>query len=167
MMKYAVVLIFIIVYLGFNSGYYTDGPLVNHIIFNFSHTNWIHLTINSLAYISVFRMLEKTIRGWYIILFSLLIASLSSFYAIYDIPTMGASGMIYAMIGMWFSLVINKELIIVEKYIFKLYVFSVFFSLFVSYFNQHSNFKLHILCLVAGLISSLNRFGTHRSLFMS
>lgn len=165
-MKYIIVSIFIIVYLGFNKGYCVDSPLINHIIFNFSHVNWIHLVLNSLAYIGVFRTLQKTIHTYKIVLLPLLVSFLCSFYAVYPIPTMGASGMIYAMIGMFFAEVINGKLVINDKKMFDLYILSVVLALVISFFNHHSNFKLHILCLVIGLVLSLRHFGKPHFRFM-
>jgi membrane associated rhomboid family serine protease len=139
----------------FNVGYSNTTPLITHFTYNFSHVNIWHLVLNSLAYIGVFRMLEKSIKHWKIILLSLSVAIIASFFASYDIPTMGASGMIYAMIGMWFGLVMNKTLTIIDKKLFLIYCLSVILMLAVSFFKHNSNFLLHSYCLGLGVLTQI------------
>lgn len=149
-MKYAVVLIFIIVFSGFNQGYTEHTNWITHITFNFSHANWVHLLLNSIAYIGVFRTLQKTKSVWNIFLNSLLISILCSFFVYYDTPVMGASGMIYAMIGMFFSEIFTGKLVIVNRNLFGTYIVSVIIAICISAINPHSAFMLHLLCLIFG-----------------
>lgn len=154
-MKYLIVLVFIIVFSGFNQGYSVGSTFITHLTFNFSHVSWLHLVLNSIAYIGVFRILQKTMPSWWIFFFSFVIATTCSFFAVYSIPTMGASGMIYAMIGMYFAEIINKKLVVVDKRLFNIYIVSVILALSISLFNPHSAFGLHILCLTCGCLSSI------------
>ena len=155
-MKYIYVAVFVFVFIVFDLelGYTKDSPLYTHFTFMFQHAGIVHLVINSLAFIGVFRAMERFINKWTlsaVIVFSSFAASIISMY---DIPTVGASGMIYTMIGMFFGLIISGETAIIDKKKFSIFVLSVFLSLTISFLKENSNFLLHIYCMLFGFLSS-------------
>jgi membrane associated rhomboid family serine protease len=71
----------------------------------------------------------------------------ASFFSVHDIPTVGASGMIYAMFGMISFIVLFNQSTWKQKRVFFL---SIIFMLLFSYFNKSSNFGVHILSFMLG-----------------
>lgn len=147
-MQYIAVAIFIIVYIFFDKslGFSIGSPFYTHITYMFQHASIIHLVLNSLAFISFYRVLKSFVKGLMIQI--IFISFLVSFYSVQILPTVGCSGMVYAMIGMYFALLFHK--------VFKADVLNVavpvVVSLAFSFFNAHSNFKLHIMALALGFI---------------
>jgi membrane associated rhomboid family serine protease len=118
----------------------------------FQHAGIVHLIVNSLAFIGMFRVLEKFVNRWYISVSAVLIAFMMSFLSMYDIPTVGASAMVYVMIGIYISvtqLYDNIKIVNRKKYI--LFLLCVAVSLIVSYFKPQSNFFLHAFSLLMGI----------------
>ena len=146
-MQYLVVIIFIIVYLtsDLSLGYYYLSPFYTHFTYMFQHVGWMHLIFNSLAFIGLYRALSQV--KWLLpkIIFFSFIASYTS---VYLVPTVGASSMVYVMIGMLFGLIKTRRIKIKNLYVF---MFSVGLMLTVSFFKHSSNSWLHVWCLVFGI----------------
>lgn len=116
---------------GHQLGYTATSPWWTHLTYNFQHANLWHLLLNSVSFYYLFRALERaipfrTVRQKFATcaLLPLAIATAASFFTPYPqyllnllhhLPTLpllggaggghpvvGASGMIYAMIGMYF-----------------------------------------------------------------
>ncbi|MCL2650321.1 MAG: rhomboid family intramembrane serine protease [Candidatus Azobacteroides sp.] len=151
-MKYIFVLIFLIVFITFDKsiGYTDKSPVWTHFTYMFQHANIIHLTINSLAFIGMFRILEKIINKYELAIAILLIGFLASFMSMYQLPTVGISGAIYAMVGIYFGMITTKKLIIKDKNKLYVFIFSIILCLTVSFFKHNSNFWLHIFSLIMG-----------------
>jgi len=148
-MKYLFVLIFIIVFIFFDKsiGYTDTSPVWTHFTYMFQHANIVHLVINSLAFIGMFRVLEKSINKYVLAAIILSIGFIVSFLSMHKIPTVGISGAVYAMVGIYLAMILTKKLIIKDRR--KLYIFiaSVILCLTVSFFKTNSNYGLHLLCL--------------------
>lgn len=151
-MKHLLILIFILVFIffGHELGYNASSPWWTHITYNFQHADWLHLIFNSVSFFYIFRALERFIRPRLIITVSLLAAFTASLFCIYDVPTVGASGMVYAMVGMYFALVSAKRVRYKDKT--RLYIFIACVALFltVSFIKQNSAGMLHLLSLIFG-----------------
>lgn len=157
-MKYIYVLIFIVVYIicGLEIGYTYQSSLYTHFTYMFQHSGIVHLLINSLAFIGMFRTMEKFVNKWLLSVSIIIISFAASFTAMYDIPTVGASAMIYAMIGMFFGMTIyckNIKITDTKKYL--LFLSVVVISLTISFFKHNSNFALHFFSMIWGGIISL------------
>ena len=153
-MKYLIVLTVLIVFTFFNKslGYTNASPLWTHFTYMFQHANLIHLLINSLAFIGMFRILEKIINKYILLATILSIGFLTSFLSMYEIPTVGASSMVYAMIGIFFGSTISRRIKIADIKKYLLFILGVALSLTVSFFKPNSNFELHIYSMLFGLI---------------
>jgi membrane associated rhomboid family serine protease len=81
----------------------------------------------------------------------ILIAFLASFFAEYSLPTVGASGMVYAMIGMYIGLLLLRKIRILKK---DLYIFLISIGLMfaISVFKHNSNYILHAICFISGIL---------------
>lgn len=167
-MKYLIVLICIIVYIFFGNelGFAIGTPWYTHFTYIFQHASVWHLVINSLAFIGFYTQLEKinnypSLRGGttkqptthYPLPTSLLIAFLASFVSMYKLPTVGLSGVVYAMIGIYIGQTLTDANIkIANTRRYMLFLLAVGLSLTISLFTHNSNIILHIVCLVIGLV---------------
>jgi len=68
-----------------------------------------HLILNSLSFFYLFRALERYSMPRFIVFCSLLSAFIASFFCIYEQPVVGASGMVYAMVGMYFAILLKNR----------------------------------------------------------
>jgi membrane associated rhomboid family serine protease len=157
-MKYIYVFIFIIVFILFDLdlGYTTNSSLYTHLTYILQHASIVHLVLNSLAFISMFRTMQKFINKYLLSGLIIIISFTSSFFAMYNTPTVGASAMIYAMVGMYFGMTIfynNIKITDIKKYL--LFTSTVIISLSVSFFKPNSNFDLHCFSILFGFIASL------------
>jgi membrane associated rhomboid family serine protease len=118
----------------------------------FQHTGILHLVINSIAFIGMFRSLEKCVNKWTLSVSIILTAFVTSFFSMYEIPTVGASSMIYAAIGIFIALSsISDKIKIVDRRKYALFILAVILSLTVSGFKPNSNFWLHAYSLLFGI----------------
>ena len=149
--KYILSFMFIVVYILFGSeiGFATNSPWWTHLTYSLQHANILHLVINTLVFINVFRVMEGFVSWKKLLPLVYSIAVASSFFATNDIPTVGASGMIYAMFGMMSVIVAFNKSTPKQKLTF---FCSIGIMLLISYFNSNSNFMVHILAFCAGAI---------------
>lgn len=149
-MKYIFTAIFSICYafFGLELGYTNKSGILSHFTYMFQHVNIIHLLLNSFSFIVIWIALQKHVKQ-YLILPVFLIGFICSFLpcASFDTPTVGVSGVIYAIMGMFTLYIKNKALYIC--------LLSVLISLVVSYFAPHTNFFIHLYCFVGGFIYGL------------
>jgi len=137
-MQYLIVISFVIVYLEYSLslGFTDISPLYTHFTYMFQHASVLHLVMNSLMFVTFYRVFKKP----FLIVPLVIIAFLASFLCEHSLPTVGASGMIYVMIGMYLS----------EKRPAMVYV-SVVAAFAISYFGS-SNTLLHFICLASGIV---------------
>lgn len=158
MFKYLFVFIFIFVFAWFDKslGYSTTSSVYTHFTYMFQHAGVIHLTVNSLTFIGMFRSVEKYINKYILSITIISISVASSFLSIYDMPTVGASSMIYAMIGIYIPIIIlYDKAIIINKKKYTMFIFFIFISLIISYLKNNSNFWLHVYSLLIGISSGI------------
>lgn len=159
-MQYLIVAIFIATYLlsDLSIGFYYLSPFYTHFTYMFQHVGWMHLILNSLAFIGLYRALSKQLK--FVLPRIIWIAFICSFMSVYLVPTVGASGMIYAMLGMCLGLQFTGQWKLQNL---KLVLFSIVAMLMISFFKHTSNFGLHVWCLVFGILdimfSNLFRYG--------
>ena len=157
-MKTTFILIFIAVFIFFDNslGYTACSAWYTHITYNFQHANVWHLLINSVAFFFVFRNLQRYIPPYKIVLLSLPVAIVCSlFTAHYSLPIVGASGMIFAMIGMLFSFAVIKAINYPKAPRKSLYISLVCFTIVITigFFQKNTAGMLHLLCLVGGFVA--------------
>lgn len=160
-MSYIVIVAFIVATLLKVSGYSDASPLWAHFIYMFPHSGLIHLLINSIAYFSLFKFLQQIYNKWFLLIIPYATAIIMSFFASYSLPTIGASGMVYAMLGFYIATVINGRITFVERWHFWIFVVGLILGFTVSFFKESSNTLLHILCFISGVIIILG-YGNKR-----
>lgn len=157
-MKYFFVITFITVYLccPLSLGYTASSPLYTHFTYMFQHAGAWHLLLNSIAFTGIFGAMEKLLDRRLATLASIACAFAASFVSARDLPTVGASAIIYSMIGLFFgATAFCSHIRIADTRKFRLFVLSVVISLTVSYFKANSNFTLHVACLATGFPTAL------------
>ena len=125
----------------------------------FCHAGTVHLAINSIAFIGMFRTLERlhVCKGWILALSVIACGFIASFPAQFHVPTVGSSSMVYAMIGMYLAWVgTGKKTGITDSRKLLTFILCVVVSLGISYFKTGSNFTLHLLSLLCGGIAALS-----------
>lgn len=150
-MSYLFIAILIAVYFIFDTslGYSLTSPIYTHFTYVFQHAGLLHLVANSISFLSFYNLLHRVCNAFY---YPYLIAVLSSFFSEYDKVTIGASGMIYAMIGMTIGYAFKGEkLKITSKKKFALMILLILVSLLIGFFNSSNN-VVHIISLILGII---------------
>ncbi|MCL1868622.1 MAG: rhomboid family intramembrane serine protease [Paludibacter sp.] len=155
-MQFLIIIIFLLVFAFFGNslGYDSVFPLYKHLTFNFQHANLMHLLINSVAFLSVFRLLRPYLRPCLFVFGSLFITVAASFlpFCYYDRPVVGASGMIYAMLGMWLALIATKKIRYKNYKFLYLFALSLVICSAVGFYRANSAVTLHFCCLLCGFI---------------
>lgn len=157
-MKYVFIVIFIIVFLLFDTelGYTNTSPLYTHLTYFFQHASILHLFLNSVSFIVMFTVLDKIIERKIFLSITFSIGIVSSFLAMYDVPTVGISSVIYAMIGLYIGVtVFYEDIRIADTRRYLLNISLIAISLTISLIKTNSNFYIHIYSLVIGFIISL------------
>jgi hypothetical protein len=77
------------------------------------------------------------------------IGFIASFFSEHLLPTVGASSMVYAMLGMMYGLVC-REIVSFKKDILVLNVGFMVTSMIISYSTVNSNFSIHLISLLLG-----------------
>ncbi|GAB6123859.1 rhomboid family intramembrane serine protease [Dysgonomonas termitidis] len=157
-MKYLIILILILTYIFFGNelGYTNVSPLYTHFTYIFRHASVLHLLINSLAFIGIYTSMEKHLNKWVFLGISLGCSALASFGAMYDKPTVGISGIVYAMTGLYLGItLLHKHIKIADTRKYLLYICCIVISLSVSFVKEDSNFLLHLYSLVIGIAVSV------------
>ncbi len=133
-------------------GYTNTSPIYTHITYIFQHASILHLTLNSLAFISVYTSLERLVNKYVFVGLSFASSIIASFMAMYNTPTVGASSMIYAMIGIYVYLIFtSNKMKMADTIKYLPFMICIVFSLAISYFKENSNFLLHIYSLAIGV----------------
>ncbi|WP_099465549.1 rhomboid family intramembrane serine protease [Parabacteroides provencensis] len=152
-MEYIVIILFVIVHIcaGNELGYSSSSPIWTHATYQFQHLNWIHLLLNSFTFLSLCKILRKALPLSLILVYAYFTSVIISFFSELDLPTVGASGMIYAMSGMFISIsLIGEKLRIVDYSKFSLFLFGITIALVLSAIKPHINFFCHLLGLCLG-----------------
>jgi membrane associated rhomboid family serine protease len=157
-MKYLFVLSFVLCFVLFDAGigYTQTSPLWTHFTYQFQHEGFFHLSANSFSFIGMFRLLEKFLNKWLLFVLTVTIGFVASFLSMYDVPTVGASAMVYAMIGIFFSMIsLCRDMKIIDGRKFALFVAGVIICLTVGAMNGNSNFFLHVFALMIGTVAGI------------
>jgi membrane associated rhomboid family serine protease len=148
-MKYLFILLFITVHLFFGAlpGYSVGSPLWTHFTYMFRHAGITHLAVNSFVFVSLFHLMSRYIDSRLLAVTITGCSFLASFGAVYEVPTVGASAMTYAMCGMYLYRLSTDMQVLRRNLSF---VAATLASFVISYFREGSNFVLHLTALCLG-----------------
>lgn len=158
-MRYLFLLTFVFVFIFFDIsiGYTHSSPLYTHLTYMFQHAGIMHLTVNTISFMAMFRVVQKCIASPVLTAIILLAAFACSFLAACSIPTVGASPMVYTMVGLVIGFVATRRLRFGNKSALRIFLLSIFLSLSVSALKHNSNFALHLYALAFGLLIAAAR----------
>lgn len=151
-MKYLFIITFLLVYIffGLELGYTATSAKWTHITYIFQHASVMHLLINSFAFWSLSVALYRHVPEYVITIISVSVAFFISFLCIYPKVVVGASGMIYAMLGIYFFLVCVRKIRYRNKFSLFVAIVSVVTFLAISFVKHNSAGMLHLQCLIFG-----------------
>lgn len=146
------IVVFFIVYLAFGMelGFGDGSAWYTHFTYSFQHGSFLHLILNCISWLAVANALERFIRPWVFLLVAYVVAVAVSWVVSYSVPVVGASGMIYAMLGMYMSLIIRGRVCFGSTFNLWLFFISIFTFLTISFLKTNSAGLLHLLCLCGG-----------------
>jgi membrane associated rhomboid family serine protease len=155
-MKYLFILSFALVYIffGLNIGYTATSPTWTHITYMFQHAGIFHLAINSFSFFIFFKILERFIAPVKIAVLVVLVAFFVSFACSYSQVVVGASGMIYTMLGAYLFLLFTGKMKFRNKYAIYVFLLSTLTFITLGFVRHNSAGELHLLCLCSGSIIS-------------
>lgn len=155
-MRKIFLIVFLIVFLtaGNNIGYMNVFPVWKHFTYVFQHASMIHLLLNALSFYFLFGALQQFIKTARIITISYGSAVAMSFFTAYTAPVVGASGMIYAMIGIYIHLITQNRIRFKDRNGLIVFIVSVATFLIVSLIKTDQAGMLHLLCMTAGFATS-------------
>jgi membrane associated rhomboid family serine protease len=111
------------------------------------------LFVNSISLIVIYRPVAKAIGGIKTISLSILVAFLGSYIASYDEITLGSSGVVMAIIGIYYALIVNKIFRVADKKMFLINTFLFFgLSIVMWIINPATNILLHAVCMLASFV---------------
>lgn len=117
--------------------------------FNLIHLSFLHLLVNSFVFLSYWRRIKNIINLYFFIPLIVLVPALSAMLSNQNTPTLGASAMVYAVIGLYLvAFPLPKKILI--KFI-SLIVISFSFTFFLSSVNT----SIHIYSFLISLVVSL------------
>ena len=118
-------------------GVYSGCPVTVRVLYHFFHGGWLHLAVNSFVFLQLVFLCDFSLTG-----IILAWAISSSVPVMWDTPTVGLSGMIYAMFGMatWNARAPMAFVMCIGVY------------MAIGLSNPSSNVCLHLFSYIAGLI---------------
>jgi membrane associated rhomboid family serine protease len=127
-------------------GYHESSSWYTRFTYIFASTNILHLAINLYAYSVFNKVFQKLFipNHKYI---AFIVAILATFGTEQSLPTVGLSGVVYAMLGITCAKVHTRQMILSMLVVLAINVISFFFG--------QSNVFLHCLCFTYSLIISL------------
>lgn len=118
-------------------GYYSGSSILTHLTFHFAHASVWHLAGNALC----FYVITRKGANWKELCVSLLLATLCSFIAPHKLPTIGLSGLIFALYGIRLMRLNNLS---------TRFLIQTLLVLIIPGLTGKVNVWLHISCLVSG-----------------
>jgi membrane associated rhomboid family serine protease len=141
----AMSVVFVGTYLFFGTelGYTRESAWWTHFTYMFQHAGWIHLIVNGISFFGVWRTLSRFVPAWRLAT-AFPIAAAGSFFCAHDLPTVGASGVVYALLGCFVALLAQRRIRFTEKGRPAVFVASLVLALAWSAVRRESNFELHV-----------------------
>lgn len=143
----------------------TNDTLSHAFCYQFAHGSWIHLGINSLCLVMMFKPILKAYeercfraRTFAFLFATYLGSSLAALFTSQDIPTVGSSGIVFFLLGA--LLMLRPTLRQLQSYIY------VAIAIIVQIIRGKSNVALHLVAFVLGalfiIISLLCKYNKER-----
>lgn len=131
-------------------GLFPTCPVANRFFYQFIHTGWLHMSVNIwclLCIVFLYKIRPAMLLESYLISASFP-CSLAGLIGYDMLPTVGLSGMIYALLGLYSTQVVNK----IRYHGW----WAVFIG--IGFFFRGSNALLHLYCYLVGFVWSLLKY---------
>lgn len=153
-MKYVIIVAFVAVYafFGLELGFTTDSAWWTHFTYWLQHGSIMHLVLNVVSLWGLMAALERFMRPAVMLTLAIVIAVGVSWLVSYGIPVVGASGVVYALVGMYMSLIIRGRIRFASIFNMWLFFISVFTFLIISFAKTNSAGMLHFWSMCAGFV---------------
>lgn len=125
-------------------------PWWTHLTYLFQHAGWWHLAVNALSFVGMSRLLTKFLPYGPVLCIGVAVAVGASFVCWYERGVVGASGVVYALIGEYLWLVGSGTIRYRDKRQLYAFLAGVLLSLCVGFFKASSAGLLHLVCLAGG-----------------
>lgn len=157
-----VVTIFILVTFAFGdfSGYSSSSAFSTHFVYQLAHASLLHLAINAYAVFSLIRILKQIINPYRLVITAYLISVVASFVSVYDLPTVGASGFAYALIGAFARALYDKKISFQKQPYLLIFHSGVALGILITLIHPGSNGLLHLLSYIFGFFLLKVRSGS-------
>lgn len=157
-----VVIIFIIVAFAFGnfSGYSSASSYLTHFTYQLAHASLLHLIINVYAIFSLIRILKQIINPFRLVITAYLISVVASFVSVYDLPTVGASGFAYALLGAFARALYDKKISFQKQPYLLIFHSGVALGILITLIHPGSNGLLHLLSYIFGFFLLKVRSGS-------
>jgi membrane associated rhomboid family serine protease len=153
-MKYVIIVVFVAVYVFFGTerGFTADSAWWTHLTYWLQHGSIMHLVLNVVSMLGMMAILERFMRPAVMLTLAIVIAIGVSWLVSYSIPVVGASGVVYALIGMYMLLIVRGRIRFASTFNLWLFFVSVFIFLIISFVKTNSAGMLHFLSMCAGFV---------------
>lgn len=126
------------------------SPWWSLFTYNLVHLSFIHLSVNSIAFISYWGILKRYLNVYIVSAISMFVPAVSAYWGCYSIPTIGASAVIYTLIGIY-----TVAIPLGKRELVKFLSLILFSFIFTGLFAQSINTRIHIYSFVLSVVISL------------
>lgn len=149
---YTIVAILILSYITIPYSTLATGTGINALLYHFAHANILHLTLNTISLILLIRSLHRVAKTTHTLALAYTCATCAALCT--TAPTVGASGIIYALLGMHTSAHLSHRLIFrAPKYRYQ-YIATIILSLLIGYIIPNISATIHTTSYILGLIGA-------------
>lgn len=126
------------------------SPWWSLFTYNFVHLSFIHLLVNSIAFISYWHILKRYLNVYIVAVISIFVSVISAYWGSCPMPTVGSSAIIYAFIGIY-----AVTIPLAKRELVKFFFMVLFSFVFTGLFAQSINTKIHIYSFTLSVVISL------------
>lgn len=151
-MEYVVIILLLATFIFVDAPALSDSSgMWTHFTYQFAHVGVLHLIVNMVVLYSLIKLLKRLYNQYYLILVIYAVSVIASIFAVYSTPTVGASGMAYACLGLFVGLVRMKKISFRQRSYQFIFYFGVAIGILISFLKGSSNTMLHIYSFVLAI----------------
>lgn len=135
-------------------GVHTGSEWYQYITYSFYHTSFWHLIINSLGFILYWEVLKRFTNKYICALIAFASAILSALICAFPTPTIGASAVVYSLVGIYCTGVFIGDRL-EKKIMYRTFIFIAISLILPALVNHRINWLLHIAAVFYSVFFSL------------
>lgn len=133
-------------------GYTAASGILPRVASLFSHAGWLHWALNAWGFCSLFASVARVVAPLRLLALACLAAFAATYVAEYDLPTVGASGILFFLVGCDAVLRWGGLYFKIDPVSMSFYTATILLALAVPAFVPGVNWKLHLAACVEGII---------------